>query len=303
MNAKASPPPNKSASGSYRAKLPVLPVSASQLLALDKNGTDYYEEVLELASKDPVIAAQIIKLSNSAAQGGRAEIETLHQAVARIGIDQVSSLITLISLSKIFTPSTQFHRNLWIHALQVAVASRKLAHLNRINTEQSYLTGLLHEIGRFILLMDDLDKFNALEAYPTANQALMIKEQEIFGHTSAAITIALLHSWNIPEPITQAISRHLKPATEAHQPLNKFTQEAPSVTLFDVLSVADDLSLLALKKPEIVAMDETDIEPLVREILTKTKSHGLFAAPAFLAKSLPGIIEEAADLASSLGLS
>ena len=79
---KPRPPADKSSSRSYRAKLPVLPVSASQLLALDKNGTDYYEEVLELASKDPVIAAQIIKLSNSAALGGSTEIETLHQAVA-----------------------------------------------------------------------------------------------------------------------------------------------------------------------------------------------------------------------------
>ncbi len=215
----------------------------------------------------------------------------------------MSSLITLISLSKIFTPSTQFHRNLWIHALQVAVASRKLAHLNKLNTEQSYLTGLLHEIGRFILLMDDLDKFNALGAYPTSNQELMIKEHEIFGHTSAAITIALLKSWSIPEPIAQAITHHLKPETEPRQPRSKFTQAAPSVTLFDVLSVADDLSLLALQKPEIAEMDETEIKRLVGKILTKAGSHVLFAAPAFLAKSLPGIIEEAADLASSLGLS
>ncbi|MFT7300607.1 MAG: HD-like signal output (HDOD) protein [Porticoccus sp.] len=54
--------------------------------------------------------------------------------------------------------------------------------------------------------MDDLEKFNALGGDPTSDQELMIKEHGIFGHTSATITIALLISWSIPEPIYQAIT-------------------------------------------------------------------------------------------------
>jgi hypothetical protein len=58
------------------------------------------------------------------------------------------------------------------------------------------------------------------------------------------------------------------------------------VTLFDVLSVADGLTLPALQKLEIAEMDETEIKRLIGKILTKAGSHGLFAAPVFLAKSL-----------------
>ena len=286
------------------AKLPVLPTVVSRMLALDKESDDYYEDVLDLASEDPVIAAKIIQLASSAALAGRASIETLPQAVARVGVNQVSSLITSISLTKSFTPTSQLHRNLWIHALQVAVTSRKVAQLNRMNAEQAYLGGLLHEIGRFVLLMADMDKFNGLEeSHLTSNQTLLSQEQDAFGYNSADVAIGVLNKWGMPEPIVVAITHHLKSTATPLQTLNFSTQQAAPASLSDVLSVSDSLSLLALQNPDIVDMDDTEIEPLVVEVLAGLESHGLFAAPGFLAKSLPGIIEEAAGLASSLGLS
>lgn len=134
------------------ANAPVLPNVVSKMLVLDKESEDYYEDVLSLASEDPFIAAKIIFLANSAALAGRTKIETLTQAVVRVGINQVSTLITSISLSKSFKPTHQSHRNLWLHSLKVAIAATKIAQLNQINGEQAYLSGLLHEIGRFILL-------------------------------------------------------------------------------------------------------------------------------------------------------
>jgi len=284
-------------------KLPVLPTVVSRMLSLDKESDDYYEDVLSLASEDPIIAAKVIQLASSAAHAGRAEIETPPQAVARVGINQVSSLITSITLTQSFSPTSQLHRNLWVHALQVAVTARKIAQLNRMNVEQAYLAGLLHEIGRFILLMADMDKFNSLEeSHLTSNPELLAEESQTFGYTSADVAIAVLSKWCMPEPITVAITHHLKPTATPLKTLNFSTQQAAPATLADVLSVSDSLSLLALKNPAVADQDESEIEPQVVEVLASVESHGLFAAPAFLAKALPGIIEEVRELASSLGV-
>lgn len=286
------------------AKLPVLPTVVSRLLSLDKESDDYYEEVLALASEDPVIAAKIIQLASSAAMAGRASIDSLPQAVARVGVNQVSSLITSISLTKSFTPTSQLHKNLWVHALQVAVTSRRIAQLNRINVEQAYLAGLLHEIGRFILLMADTDKFNELEeSHLTSNPALLAAEQEAFGYTSSDVALAVLKKWTMPEPIVVAITDHLKPTAAPLETLNFATQKAEPATMADVLTMADRLSLLALQNPDLVDEDESDIEPQVVEALKEVETNGLFAAPGFLAKSLPVVVEEAAALAASLGVS
>jgi HD-like signal output (HDOD) protein len=285
------------------SKLPVLPTVVSRMLSLDKESDDYYEDVLSLASEDPIIAAKVIQLASSAAHAGRAEIETLPQAVARVGINQVSSLITSITLTQSFSPTSQLHRNLWVHALQVAVTARKIAQLNRLNAEQAYLAGLLHEIGRFILLMADMDKFNSLEeSHLTSNPELLAEESQAFGYTSADVAIAVLSKWCMPEPITVAITHHLKPTVTPLNTLNFSTQQAAPATLADVLSVSDSLSLLALQNPAVADQDESEIEPQVVEVLASVESHGLFAAPTFLAKALPGIIEEVRELASSLGV-
>ena len=303
MDMSANPNSNLPLLDDLLSKLPVLPTVVARMLALDKESDDYYEDVLSLASEDPIIAAKIIQLASSAAQGGRAVIETLPQAVARVGINQVSSLITSITLTQSFSPTSQLHRNLWVHALQVAVTARKIAQLNRMNAEQAYLAGLLHEIGRFILLMADLDKFNSLEeSHLTSNPELLAEESQAFGYTSADVAIAVLGKWCMPEPITVAITHHLKPTATPLKTLNFSTQQAAPATLADVLSVSDSLSLLALQNPAVVDQDEREIEPQVVEVLARVESHGLFAAPAFLAKALPGIIEEAQGLASSLGL-
>lgn len=87
------------------AKAPVLPNVVTKILVLDKDSDDYYEEVLSLSSEDPFIAGKIIHLANPAALAGRTKIETLTQAVIRVGVNQVSTLTTSISLTKSFKPT------------------------------------------------------------------------------------------------------------------------------------------------------------------------------------------------------
>jgi len=57
-----------------------------------------------------------------------------------------------MAVMQIFEPSEKDARNLWLHAIQVAIVSQAMAHRLRMgNQEVAYLCGLMHDIGRFIL--------------------------------------------------------------------------------------------------------------------------------------------------------
>ena len=301
---------DKSALDDLLANAPVLPNVVSKLLVLDKNSDDYYEDVLSLASEDPFIAAKIIHLANSAALAGRTTAETLTQAVVRVGINQVSTLITSISLSKSFKPTHQSHRNLWLHSLQVALTATKIAQLNRINAEQAYLSGLLHEIGRFILLTSDVEKFNQLpEDFQAMGPELVAQEAAIFGYNSIDVTINTLKAWHIPDAITSAITAHLLNTITGHfDPAELLTipgmnvLDTESHTLGEVLSVATALSKIIQLNPDIDTQEEGDVETMVKDTLSNLADSDLFLPPAALAKSLLSTVSEASELAASLGV-
>lgn len=293
------------------ANVPVLPSIVSKLLELDKESEDYYDDVLSLASEDPFIAAKMIHLANSAALAGRTKVESLTQAVVRVGINQVSTLITSISLTKSFKPTHQSHRNLWLHSLQVAVTASKIAQLNRVNSEQAYLSGLLHEIGRFILLTSDVDKFNSLpEEFQTTGPVLISQETEIFGFNSIDVTINTLKAWQIPGAISSTIITHLLNTMTGHvDPAELLqimtgidTSDTESNTLEEILSIADALSMLIQHNPDIETFEESDVEVMVKNAIANFSESDLFLPPAALAKAVISTTQEASELAISLGV-
>jgi len=294
------------------ANAPVLPNVVSKMMMLDKDSDDYYEEVLSLASEDPFIAAKIIFLANSAANAGRSKIETLTQAVVRVGVNQVSSLITSISLTKSFKPTQQSHNNLWLRSLQMALTATKIAQLNKVNGEQAYLSGLLHEIGRFILMATDVEKFNHLpEELIKTSPELVAQEMTLFGYNSVDVTIHILKTWQIPNTIAHAIMGHL--LTTVTDPANQTeillsmpeleTPDTPSMDLEAILTISSAICDVIHENPELDTMDEDEIELPILEKLANTETNGLFLPPGALAKALPLISRDAKELASSLGVS
>jgi len=282
---------DQSALNSMLETLPVLPTVASRIMAMDKDSDDYYEQVLSLAQEDPVIAAKIIQLANSAAMAGIKRIETLPQAVARVGINQASSLIISISLSSSFKPTSPTHCNLWVHALQTAVFARRLAHLNRLNVEQAYLAGLLHEIGRFLLLSSDKGKFDSIDVQTvTTTPELLDAERLSFGFSSADIASAAMEHWGIPEPVATAITKHLA---------SKDSSDKYSA----VLTAADRVSVLAMSNPELENADESECADCIKTLFADINGNGIFLPHQFVAQAYGGLLQEAAELTSSLGIS
>src|SRR5487761_2129065 len=135
-------------------QLPLLPSIVLRVLQLDSSSDRSFEDLLRLAEEDPTFAVRLIRLANAPTSAPAKPIVTIRQAVVRLGARECAGLVTALAISRVFVPTTTVHRQLWLHALQTAVAARTIASLMpkaNIAPDQAYLAGLLHDIGRFVM--------------------------------------------------------------------------------------------------------------------------------------------------------
>lgn len=193
---------------SGKVSVPPLPEIASRLLRLlqDEDRADA-RNVAKLVHQDPAIAATLLRLANSAAFGGLRPISDLSHAIARLGLAQVTSLVTSLMHKGHFEhpdPARQaLLRALWDHAVATAVAAKALTTLTGGDPEESFLAGLLHDVGKLLILkgVDWLEKDEGVQVTPAVLDEMMETLHTELGFRT-------LNDWNLPEPICRAALGH-----------------------------------------------------------------------------------------------
>lgn len=193
------------------ARIPVFPgiaVRAEKVLANPNAGID---EVQELVSRDPALAAALLRAANSAAFGAREEISTIREAIVRLGIRRTAQLVIVFSQHR----SYQMHEprlqemaeRLWKHATASAVACDWLA--RRVGLAQAephaMLAGLLHDVGMLFVLgvLDDVLAKNA-DSMRFSNVLTL----ELIDSLHAEQGDRLLESWSVPQVFRDVVRHH-----------------------------------------------------------------------------------------------
>jgi putative nucleotidyltransferase with HDIG domain len=103
-------------------------------------------------------------------------------------------------------------KDLWNHSLRTAVAARKIARAQSLRTEETeecFLTGLLHDIGKLILAANAEEEYKMV--FDLATKAKIPMEQAengIFGSTHAQVGAYLLALWGLPDSVVRAVESH-----------------------------------------------------------------------------------------------
>ncbi|MBI1933843.1 MAG: HDOD domain-containing protein [Ignavibacteriales bacterium] len=164
------------------------------------------DKVSEIILKDPIISAKILQLTNSAFFGSANKIISIKQAVNFLGVKLVQNLVLTIKLFKSFDPDSPFidyYHKIWEHSNKVANISKQISMIKNLQkhvVEEAYLAGLLHDIGKLILLEKyknfkniDVNKISELENnYPL----------NMFPEVGAY----LIGLWGLPDTIIEAIA-------------------------------------------------------------------------------------------------
>jgi HD-like signal output (HDOD) protein len=128
-------------------------------------------EVSDTIQEDQALTSHVLQVSNSSFYAGLKPAKTIQDAIVRLGAKKISSLVMVVTQKKMYQLKNPTYNGwmppLWNHALSSAIASQWLATRLGLNkfTEESFLAGLLHDIGKLLLLriIDDLQESGLLQ--------------------------------------------------------------------------------------------------------------------------------------------
>lgn len=203
------------------ARLPTWPVAVLKVLEMTKNPDCSLKEVGDTISRDPVFSLRLLKIVNSAFYNLKSEISSIHHASNILGIAKLRNLgltISIISAKKqipLPAGSLDFSRYM-SHSTAVAVGVRRLAsRMRELDEEMLFTAGLLHDIGKLVLISGMHDKWTAtLRRASTEKTPTYMAEREELGFDHAAISSYIVKYWKLPRAIERIVALHHGPPDE-----------------------------------------------------------------------------------------
>ena len=198
-------------------KLPEIPSTVFELNEVIASPLASADDIAQVVSKSPSLAAILLKIVNSPIYAFPTKIDNISRAVTLIGTQEISGLAMGIDAISIFKdiPQDMIDMHLFLkHSLACAIISRVLcAYKNIIETEQLFVSGLLHDIGRLILYKYYPEQAKKILVRAEKSKELLHEEEKrSIGCQHTDIGRDLLKKWKIPFSIENNVFYHHNPS-------------------------------------------------------------------------------------------
>jgi putative nucleotidyltransferase with HDIG domain len=198
--------------------LPALPLVVAELINSFEQPDISISAVADKVAHDQALAAKTLRLANSSFYGLQCKVKTIQQAITVLGFDSVRALITAAGIIDNFSggdPTKFDFKAFWRHAIGTALCAKSLAGLSGLNQDNGFISGLLHDIGRLVLVTRFPEQYTAVIAYRAAHDCYLLDaERSVLGLDHAAVGRALAEHWKFPLMIQHAIADHHAPALQ-----------------------------------------------------------------------------------------
>lgn len=203
--------------------LPKFPESVEEISRTINDPESQLSDVAEKISQDISLAADLLKLVNSASFGLSVKCRNILDAVRFVGFRGIQNLILSVhSLKNLNKDDNEKMRSLWEHSRLVASFSYNLAKnfckTDRNVIDDSYICGLLHDMGKTIFESVQQDYVSKLKMYCAEKDiSPVVLEKIMMGFNHGEIGALIAEKWNFPESIMQAIRYHHEPDCAPHE--------------------------------------------------------------------------------------
>jgi len=100
----------------------------------------------------------------------------------------------------------------WRHSIGTALAAGALARRTGLDEDAAFTLGLVHDIGRLVLISSYEGEFEEVVAYQAEHDCLMhVAEQRLFGVDHAQVGGVVAEHWHFAPEIVAAITLHHRP--------------------------------------------------------------------------------------------
>jgi HD-like signal output (HDOD) protein len=194
--------------------VPMLPQVAAEVVqaASDRNADAV--RLSALIHRDPALAGQVLRIANSPLYAPRMPIVSLQQAVARLGLSALTEIALAASVeSGVFRVRgwEEELRALWQASLATAAFAKEIARLRRLNVETAFLCGLLHDVGRPVILQVTVDEAGRRKL---ANTTAAVRAQiwALVEQHGPAARSRVVEVWRLPAAVIAGVTHQDAPA-------------------------------------------------------------------------------------------
>ena len=195
-------------------KMAKLPAFSSTALRIQKEIAEEEPDgrlIEKLIVSDQSLTGEVLRVSNSSFYRGLSQVATVRDAIIRLGIKEVSNIVTLITLQNNFqSKNSAVHKimgKLWRHSVGCAMGASWLAKQTGFEAiaHETFIAALLHDVGKLFILkvIDDMKASGEIENPPsdTVMDEVMQNLHADHGHL-------LLKHWNLPQKYCQVAQDH-----------------------------------------------------------------------------------------------
>jgi signal transduction histidine kinase/HD-like signal output (HDOD) protein len=209
--------------------LPTLPEINLKLIKACHNGLENIGEIAGLIRMDPALSLKCMDMYYTACQRSPQKLDNLESALNFIGIDAINIMVSCSSAVSIFNGMAGGRnfdlRVFWRHSLKCAILAELISiEIPNQSSDEAYLSGLFHDIGKLILYTSLPNIYSKLLSDKTEQGSIILKEKKTIGMDHCFIASKLIDRWQYYPFMADALLYH-------HYPVEKISQALPPVKI------------------------------------------------------------------------
>jgi HD-like signal output (HDOD) protein len=190
--------------------LPVFPSVAQELYGRMADENSSVSDIAAIIAKDQALAAQMLKIANSAFFAGLNNVRTIRESIMRLGVNQVFNYLVASGQKNFYVSRdpviAQHLKVLWQHALATAKGSQWLLRKTGYSelADEGFLAGLFHDIGKLLLL-------RVFETIRSENHDITLSDSftlEVLDSMHVDQGYTLMVEWGIPQTYSDVVKHH-----------------------------------------------------------------------------------------------
>lgn len=196
-------------------RLPCSPALLPRLITTLQSNDSTADDVAAIIQVDTGLAAATLRMANSAYFASGLPVESISEAVMRLGQHELYRLAALSLVSRWESgvghgEAGDFCR----HALCTALAAEVLAErTDRVNPQTAYTAGLVCDVGKLAITHSCDEFYPAIRAHSAESYGPWTdSETAILGYNHVQVGARLLRAWNFPAVFIAVAEHFLHPS-------------------------------------------------------------------------------------------
>ncbi|MGD2062199.1 MAG: HDOD domain-containing protein [Nitrospirota bacterium] len=256
-------------------RIPMLPGHIQALFAILNDPDGEIHDVAELVCRDPSLAAQSLRVCNSAFYSLPVVVTSVHQAVVLLGMDTVQG----IALASYFQSALTERRGLpggWLdgagdHALIAAHLSRWFLQAvgEHLEAATAFTAGLIHDVGKLAFSHLDPDVERAVLTQVEGGAPWCAAERDVLGIDHAEAGGRVCERWEIPETLAQTVHYHHSPLESVDEPMACVVHIADRLAHASVTATGEESPLAGIEPAawQALGLDDATMADLANDLL------------------------------------